>query len=48
MIDEVIRLRVELADLRAEVARLRAEKDRLYEILRGAAPLIEESQREAN
>ena len=41
MMDEAMRLRVELADLRAEVARLRSERDRLIEILRGAAPLIE-------
>jgi hypothetical protein len=47
--DELIRLRVELADLRAECARLKAENERLFDILRGAAPLISdcESQREA-
>jgi hypothetical protein len=47
--DELIRLRVELADLRAECARLKAENERLFDILRGAPQLIGdcESQREA-
>lgn len=41
MMEELMRLRVEVADLRAECARLKSENERLYDILRGAAPLIE-------